>query len=942
MYLAISPILGRWGVRLGLAGAIAMGAIAFGGTSLAQVVPDATLGSVVTDTGSVQTITGGTTRETNLFHSFDRFSIPTNGTALFDNATNIQNILTRVTGGSISDIDGLIQARGAANLFLLNPNGIVFGQNARLNIGGSFVATTARSINFADGSQFSAIPAESTPLLTVSVPLGLQFGTNPREIINRSLAVDSNNFFVGLQVQPGKSIGLIGGNVRLEEGGELTAAGGRIELGAVAAPGVVGLSTDSNGFRFSFPTDLVLGDISLLNESVVDVRASGGGSIAVNARNLSLTAGSQLSAGISENQGAASAVAGDIEINALGTISIDGQNQQGSSGFFNNVDTDGTGKGGNINIKTGSLFLTNDGVLAATTFGAGDAGNVNITAADGVSLDNSTVFSRVRENATGKGGNVTITARSLSLTNGAALTTSSLGTGNAGNIDVQAQDSVSLDNSLLTSNLGSRQGTSLATGNVGNISIKAKTIALTNGAELQAGFYPNARQQGSPGLVSLEAADSISVTNSEIFTDVESDAVANGSNIQISAPIVSFNDAFLNASSTGQGNAGNIEVQVQDSVSLNNSRFTSNLGSEGETTPATGNVGNIQIKAKTISLTNGARVEAGFFPNARQQGSPGLVSLEATESVSFAGRNSNNRRSAIFTDVESDAVANGSNIQISAPIVSFNDAFLNASSAGLGSAGSVAITASDRVSLDNSTIRSRVDSTGDGNGGDITITARSLSLTNGAELTTSSLGTGNAGNIDVQVQDSVSLDNSLLTSNLGSRQGTSLAIGNVGNISIKAKTIALTNGAELQAGFYPNARQQGSPGLVSLEATESISFAGRSSSDLDDGSAIFTDVESDAVANGSNIQILTPLLSLTDAARLEASNSGLGNGGNIELRVSKSVRLRNGSQILTSAGGTGQSGNAGNITINSPLVIAQFQETSCKRVRKVRQVDQKP
>ncbi|MDZ4877087.1 MAG: hypothetical protein CLLPBCKN_006522 [Chroococcidiopsis cubana SAG 39.79] len=383
MYLQISSIFG-WGVRLGLAGVVVGGAIAFRSTALAQVVPDNTLGgenSVVTSTDSADTITGGATRGGNLFHSFDSFSIPNGRTAFFNNGASIQNILTRVTGSSISNIDGLIQASGAANLFLLNPNGIIFGQNARLNIGGSFVASTARSINFADGTQFSATPDTGTPLLTVSVPLGLQLGASPGGIVSRASGE-------GLQVQPGKTLGLIGGNVSLD-GGNLTARGGRIELGAVAAPGVVGIGSNIGGFRFSFPTDLALGDISLTNGALVDVRAGGEGSIAVNARNLSLTGGSQLVAGIDENQGLVNSLAGNIDVNAQDTLSIDGigtfPDGVFSGGIFNIVGLGATGNGGDVNVKVGSLSLTDGGRVTVSTFGIGNAGDVNIDARDSIS-----------------------------------------------------------------------------------------------------------------------------------------------------------------------------------------------------------------------------------------------------------------------------------------------------------------------------------------------------------------------------------------------------------------------------------------------------------------------------------------------------------------------------------------------------------------------------
>jgi filamentous hemagglutinin family protein len=156
----------------------------FAGSAHAQIIPDNTLpinSSVIPGCVACE-INGGTVRNGNLFHSFQEFSLPMGGEAIFKNTADIQNIFTRVTGSNASKIDGFISTSGSANLFLLNPNGIIFGQNAQLNIGGSFVASTADSIKFLDGASFGTKILESEPLLTVSVPMGLVLSNNPKAI----------------------------------------------------------------------------------------------------------------------------------------------------------------------------------------------------------------------------------------------------------------------------------------------------------------------------------------------------------------------------------------------------------------------------------------------------------------------------------------------------------------------------------------------------------------------------------------------------------------------------------------------------------------------------------------------------------------------------------------------------------------------------------------
>ena len=209
----------------------------------AQIVPDNTLGnerSVVTPfapNSPIDQITGGAPRGGNLFHSFEQFNVNAGRGALFRPDSGIENIISRVTGGSRSEIFGTLGSLGGrANLFLINPIGIIFGPNARLNVGGSFVATTANAIQFGDQGFFSASAPDAPPLLVVK-PSALLFNQIPKSITNQST--------VGLQLSANRSLLLVGGNVDLD-GGLLRTQAGRIELGGLAGAGTVGLNVDGS------------------------------------------------------------------------------------------------------------------------------------------------------------------------------------------------------------------------------------------------------------------------------------------------------------------------------------------------------------------------------------------------------------------------------------------------------------------------------------------------------------------------------------------------------------------------------------------------------------------------------------------------------------------------------------------------------------------------
>ncbi|MBD2102469.1 filamentous hemagglutinin N-terminal domain-containing protein [Leptolyngbya sp. FACHB-261] len=647
---------GRWGLVSSLVLVCSLGE-----RTEAQIVPDRTLGSehsVVRSSPDlpVDAIEGGAIRGTNLFHSFQRFNVSEGRAVYFISPEPaIQNILARVTGRSRSEILGTLGTLGGSNpnLFLINPNGVVFGPQASLDIAGSLVATSANAVKLGSGS-FSASAPATSQLLTIN-PSALIFNApgKPASIVNHSRAATTalggalngplDRPIRGLQVLDGRSLLLVGGDLKLEQS-LLTAPGGRIELGSVGGPGTVELlGSRASVLATQVPDSLTRANVSI-SASVLDVTGAGG-SVAINSHNLDIFNGSGICAGLgsnnvcrstTSNSGSSLDEAGNIGLNATGNIRI-----RQFSRIENDVNPNATGNNSNIfdAIENDKLFgsvvingrtvsITDGAQVSTSTSGRGNAGLVFIAGSDKVRLDQATLFSTVDEGAVGDAGGILITGGSISLDHGTELQAQTSGRGLAGLVALRSQGPVSLANrSIIGSTV---ETTAQGRSDSGGIIIAAESLTLTNNSQLQT----QTDGQGKAGPIVALTTGPVSLSDSGMFSTVESEGRGKGGNIVITAGALNLTDgSLLRADTTGQGNAGNILVQSQGPVLADNSSFsTFALSFKG---------GDINIDASDIRLLEGSDIVTSVLTGDQNGGritltADTIVALGDSDILAFA------------------------------------------------------------------------------------------------------------------------------------------------------------------------------------------------------------------------------------------------------------------------------------------------------------------
>jgi filamentous hemagglutinin family protein len=541
-----------------------------------QVVLDGTMGTAGLVKGPAYDIKAeyGQKAGTNLFHSFGQFDIGTAEIASFGVSADIQNIISRVTGGTSSKIDGTLRSVisgtsniSDANLYLLNPAGILFGPNAALDIGGSFHVSTADYLRMGEEERFYAV--QESEVLSAAAPDAFGFLDDVIEKIRFEGDI-AEEFSGGLTVSEGKTISVIGGAIEITgisyqypennvPPANLHAPGGEIHLASLASAGEA-LLTASGPDVSSFGK---LGKISLSENSLIKTSGEGSGNIFIRGGEF---------------------FAADSSIEA---------------------DTLGDQDGGITDIQVNTLTLNHSNIFSDTE-GKAKGGSINILAAESVNLSDS---SRIFADATGKGsetgsaGNVSVEAKQISLSSASAVSGETYGKSRGGNVLLRAEESVDISGASQVFSRSTGEQTLENAGAAGKISIESKTVSLSDESKISTDTYSD----GQGGSISISGnndfAESLTVFNSSIYGGAT--GTGSGGTVYIKAKDISFTEGEIGSQTFDKGDAGDIQIEAEQ-IELK----SGSLISSASTLPDQGgDAGTVHITVnKSMNLSGGSAI----------------------------------------------------------------------------------------------------------------------------------------------------------------------------------------------------------------------------------------------------------------------------------------------------------------------------------------------
>lgn len=845
----------------------------------AEITVDGSLGSPSGPVGKVEnnyliTEDLGRLSGNNLFHSFGQFNLSNGESATFTGPSPVENILSRVTGGSTSHIDGTIQSTyPGANLYLINPFGIMLGPNARLDVKGSFHATTADYIGHSDGMSFNAVPT-SGEVLSFAPPAAFGFlGTN-----HTPISVQESQ----LEVPTGNTLSLIGGDIdinrsNVDDSTTIVAPSGRVNIASVASPGEVIPQTadlEMNGFdqlgRLSVQTPNAEGTFD-----VIDTEGDPGGSVFIRSGSFIMQDAAITSAtrGVQDHPGTG------VDVNVKGEMRLE-RSEIASSSF-------GDGRAGNIKIAAEGLELVGDPLsvsdafpfghnsnIGSRAFAAGDAGDLEIASERLVIRNNAFINSNAL--GSGTGGDIRIATGSLEVLGEDSIAfvstiSTSGGTGDGGNLEITA------DNILLHSRGGftglTTQVNETGLGNAGNISINTGRLEVLDGAEISTAVF------NGPG----DAGDLVITADTFLVDGVNSNDI----NASISSSV------FWNQNGSTTGDGGDLHITARDLQVTDKGSITTRNSSNGP-----GDAGTIVIDTETLEVSGGAFLSSERL--AFGTGRAGDININARD-VRVAGPSPEGWPTGIFT-LASVAASAAGDVNIAADSLQLVDgAQINSRTFGPGAGGTVNITA-DKVLIggadpqtgDPARIDARTlafqgfEDNATGRGGNIRISARVLDLHDAGKITTASSSAGDGGDIALDV------------TRLNLRNGTSISAeststGDAGSILINAgesvhllDNSSVSTEAEFSGGGKITINTRDLLYLLRSRITSSVADGSGNGGDITIDPVFVVLDHSQILANafagaGGNIDITTDFFFASPDSILDAS-SQLGINGRIVIR----------------------------------------------------------
>ena len=906
------------------------GCLIVSGSAWAQITLDGTLGPKGALHGPNFTIGANLGQQVgaNLFQSFGQFNLHTNESATFTGPNSVENVIGRVTGGSASLIDGRLSCDiPNANLYLINPSGVMFGPNASLDVHGSFAVSSADYVTLADGGRFDAQqPANS--VLTSAPPAAFGFLSQQPA----PLSIDHST----LAVPDGRTVSLIGGDFTMT-GGSVSAPSGRINVASVAAPGEVIPEVPGQPPALDVGSISKFGNIATSGGAQISTSGEGGGTIVIRGGRFEMQDASQVTAitkgavdggGIhiqvdtltlkdgsrADSSTKGTGRGGTLSVEAHDSVSISGEDDQANdSGIFSNTrgSDETAGDAGAITVNAGSLTLAAGGTIGSSSTGVGKAGDVTVNVTGPAMIKgedsqhtDSGIFSTASGSGdtAGDGGTVTVTATSLTLQAGGTINSSSFGVGKAGDVTVEATGAVTLtgeDSAGNDSRIVSRaNGSGDAAGDAGGVMVNAGSVTLSGGGTINGSSFG----VGKGGDVTVSVTGALTITgedsehtDSGIFSTASGsgNTAGDGGTVVVDADSLTLQaGGTISSSSFGVGKAGDVTVKATGAVTLagedsagSDSRIVSRANGSGDTA---GDAGPVTVSAGSLKLQAGGTINS----NSSGVGMGGDVTINVAASAMISGEDSQHNNSGIFSSAHGLEDTAGS-----AGVVT-----VNAEALTLSSGGTIASSTS-----------------GPGRGGSVTVAVANTCEIDGigTGVFSTAQGTGDAGVASIQA-------GRLLLDHGGTIAAQSSAGGRGGDVEVNAGTVRLTDGASINA----RSTGAGDAGRVAVTVSDaitmrqasitasaaqafggSITLAAGSLLDLE-SSSVSTSVRSGS-GDGGNLVMHAPSLALNHSRVV--AQADVGNGGNIAITADAFVASPDSAVSATS-----KKGVSGSVAINSP------------------------